>query len=393
MVPGRTRFDDGFQLVWGLFVRLTLIAAGLYILYRVRFIIVTVSLAALMAFAVEPLAGYLHTRPFFRVIPATTRRLLATFLVFCLVGLGLVISVRYILTPVIHQVTQMLDQLPLYQRLLQSRLADLEVQYNKLPDDARKFLETQDFSSLTLTVSDSIKTLLQRTWQSTWRIVEILLVPVLAFYFVHDPRSLKKEFIFLVPRRRVRETLLILRETGSIMRHYVIGQAILAGLAGVVVGIGLRLLGVHYALALGAWAAVTRVIPIVGPVIGGIPVVLLATAQSWETGMAVLVFFTLLHLFESKVLMPKIIGYHMRLHPAIIIIVLLIGSEFFGLIGMFLAAPVAAVIKVLINYYFIRPQLGRRALLDARSGKEPHREDFIVDDSAIIVSGHHSRAD
>jgi predicted PurR-regulated permease PerM len=316
-----------------------------------------------------------------------------TFFVFCLVVLGLVVLVKYILDPMVHQVTQMLDQVPQYQHLLQQRMAYVEAQYNKLPQDVRDFLQGQDFSSITSTFSDSVKTLIQRTWQSTWRIVELILIPVLAFYFVADGRSLKREFVFLVPRARVREGLLILRETGSIMRHYIVGQAVLALLAGVVVGVGLRLLGVNYALALGVWAAITRVIPIVGPVVGGIPVVLLATAQSWETGTAVLVFFTLLHLFESKVLMPKIIGYHMRLHPAVIIIVLLIGSEFFGLIGMFLAAPVAAIIKVLINYYIIRPQLRRYGHLDARPGVKPRREDIVVDNPAVAVSGHHSRAD
>jgi hypothetical protein len=91
--------------------------------------------------------------------------------------------------------------------------------------------------------------------------------------------------------------------------------------------------------------------------------------------------------------MPKIIGYHMHLHPAIIIIVLLIGSEFFGLMGMFLAAPVAAVIKVLINYYVIRPQMRRYGHLDARPGVKPRREDIAIDDTAVVASGHHSGAD
>ena len=115
--------------------------------------------------------------------------------------------------------------------------------------------------------------------------------------------------------------------------------------------------------------------------------------------MGVLIFFTLLHLFESKVLMPKIIGYHMRLHPAIIIIVLLIGSEFFGLMGMFLAAPVAAIIKVLINYYVIRPST-RSAGTRRRSGHRNTRpdlkakgEDPKIDHTAIIAPGSHSGAD
>jgi predicted PurR-regulated permease PerM len=397
MVPGRSRVEYWFQLIWGVLFRLAFIAAAIYCVYRVRFIIVTVLLAALVAFAIEPVVSHLHTRRYLRFIPPPTRRVLVTFFVFCLVVLGLVVLTKYVLDPMVRQVGQILDQLPYYQAQLQQRVAYLETQFEKLPPDVQKWLRDQDFSGLATTVSNSFKQVLETTWKSTLRIVEMILIPVLAFYFVVDSRSLKREFVFLVPRPRVREGLLLLRETGAIMRHYIVGQAILAGVAGVVVYLGLMALNVNYALALGVWSAITRVIPIVGPVVGGIPVVLLALAQSWQIGTWVLIFFTLMHLFESKVLMPKIIGYHMHLHPAIIIIVLLIGSEFFGLMGMFLAAPVAAVIKVLVNYYVIRPQLRRYGHLDTRLGVKPRREDiteeFAVGDPPVVASGHHSGAD
>ena len=86
-------------------------------------------------------------------------------------------------------------------------------------------------------------------------------------------------------------------------------------------------------------------------------IVLLAALQSWEKGLAVLIFFTILNLAESKFIMPKLIGQQMHLHAAVIIIVLLIGNQFFGILGMFLAAPVAAIIKVLINCYVIQPRV------------------------------------
>jgi predicted PurR-regulated permease PerM len=390
---GRTRIEYWFTLVWWLLIRFALIAGAIYFAYRVRFIIVTVILAALVAFAIEPLVHYLHTRRALHFIPGPSRRLLVTFFVFILVVAALVVLNIYVFTPMFHQVTQFLDRLPSYQAQLQARMAYLEAQYNKLPLDVREFLQAQDFSSISASISASLQHVLERTWRSTWRIVELILIPFLAFYFVLDSRSLKREFIFLVPRRRVREGLLILRETGEIMRHYIIGQAILAVIAGVVTGVGLHWLGVNFALALGVWSAVTRVIPVVGPVLGGIPVVLLATLQSWQIGMWVLVFFTLMHLFESKVLMPKILGYHMHLHPAIIIIVLLIGSEFFGLMGMFLAPPVAAIIKVLVNYYVIRPRTRRYGHLDERPGPKPPREDLEIEHTTVAAPGSHSRAD
>src|SRR5437867_1479268 len=178
MVPARTRVEYWFLLIWGVLLRLALIAGLIYCVYRVRFIIITVILAALVSFAIEPLVSYLNGRRFLHFIPQPTRRLLVTFFVFCLVVLGLVVQVKYILDPMVHQVGQMLDQIPLYQARLQKRLAYLEAQYNKLPADIRAFLSTQDFSNLTGTLSESVKHLIQRTWESTWRIVELILIPV-----------------------------------------------------------------------------------------------------------------------------------------------------------------------------------------------------------------------
>jgi predicted PurR-regulated permease PerM len=184
--------------------------------------------------------------------------------------------------------------------------------------------------------------------------VELVTIPVLAFYFVLDSRTLKREFLYLVPRKRSRETLLILREAASILQAYAIAQIILCIIAGVVVGAGLWLIGVKYALTLGVLAGITRAIPILGPILGGIPIVLVASLQSVENGIGVLIFFCMMHLIESKIIMPKLLGERMHLHPAIILIVLLIGSEFFGLLGMFLAAPVAALLKVLFDFYVLR---------------------------------------
>src|ERR671931_431348 len=99
MVPGRTRVEYWFQTIWGVLLRLALIAGLIYCVYRVRFIIVTVILAALVAFAIEPLVAYLNKGRFLRFIPGPSRRLLVTFFVFCLLVVGLVVLTRFILDP------------------------------------------------------------------------------------------------------------------------------------------------------------------------------------------------------------------------------------------------------------------------------------------------------
>jgi predicted PurR-regulated permease PerM len=92
------------------------------------------------------------------------------------------------------------------------------------------------------------------------------------------------------------------------MRSYVLSQIILCVIAGVAVGVGLSVLGVRYSLVLGVLAGITRAVPIVGPVFSAIPITLLSLSISVNTGISVLVFFCILHLLESKVLLPELLG-------------------------------------------------------------------------------------
>ena len=195
-------------------------------------------------------------------------------------------------------------------------------------------------------------------------IVEVVVLPVMAFYFLIDGRKLKHEFIGLVPPKYVRESVRMTNEFNRIMRAFVFGQIILCTLAGVVVGVGLAALRVQYPFVLGVLAGVTRAIPIIGPIIGGIPIVLLTLVTKGPgTALAVLGFFTFLHFAESKFVMPLLIGDRMELHPVVIIVVLIAGGEIGGLLlgggsvgsllGMFFAAPVASIGRVMIRRYWL----------------------------------------
>jgi predicted PurR-regulated permease PerM len=353
----RSRVEFWFALIWGLFLRFALVAGVLYALYRVIDVIVTVVMAVFLAVAIAPIVDFFDRPRWLPFLSRGTRRFVITILVFLLLLGLLILCYGLIFRPLGEQLVQIVTNWPLYERVLAERLSTLRAQYDALPTDVRDFLEKQDFSRLTAGLAEKVQQIVSQTWRSTWLVVELILIPVLAYYFVVDSRSLKREFIVLVPRRRRREVLRLLGETTAVMKSYIIGQLLLALVAGLAVGLGLHWAGLNYPLAMGVVAAVTRVIPVVGPILGGIPIVLLAVAQSWQKGVWVLVFFSLLHLYESKILMPRVIGYRVKLHPAIIIIVLLIGAEFFGLMGMFLAAPIAAIIRILVNFYVITPRL------------------------------------
>lgn len=334
-------------LLWGLFF---------YVAYRLRFVITTVLLSIILALALDPLVKYGMRMIPSKGITLQTRRIISSVVVFLGV-LSLVVLLGFILfRPFEHEMSRVIKNVPSYAKQIDGYSQKLSDWYDTLPSDIHDTIRKQDFTAFAHSISNFTGDFLKSTANWMSRVVELILIPILSFYFVVDSRILKKEFIFLIPPKRVRESLLMLREIAEITQSYVVGQLILCLIAGIVVWIGLLLLHVNYAMTMGVLAGCTRAIPIIGPIVGGIPIVCISALQSWKTGVAVLIFFTIMHLVESKFIMPKLIGYRMHLNAAVVIIVLLIGSEFFGLLGMFLAVPVAAIIKVFINFYFIQPR-------------------------------------
>ncbi len=113
-----------------------------------------------------------------------------------------------------------------------------------------------------------------------------------------------------------------------------------------------------YLVVLALFAAITRAIPVIGPVLSGIPIVLVGLLKSHGLAEPVILlgFVVVMHFAESKFLMPHLIGERLHLPPVVVIIALLVGAEFFGLVGMFLAAPVAAIIREIIRLYYIKPR-------------------------------------
>jgi len=364
-----------FGQFWQLLVRLALLAFAAYFLWRVRTIVTDILVASIFAFA---LVGPVNALCRFRVpkLRPRTQRLGATLLVFGVFGYALYQCGALMVSPFADQVHGLANNLPQYERKIAVYAAQLQTLYNGLPPNLKDLLHRPSGGETGGGFSPFAwgQGVLLATVTGIARVIDFILIPVLAFYFVLDGRSLRNEFLALVPRPRVREALGLLRESSGIMRSFIIAQLWLCVIAGVVVYAGLSLLHMPYALVLGLLAGFTRAIPIIGPILGGIPIVLLAAVLSPEHGgglalaVKVLVFFSLLHLIESKLLMPKFIGHRIHLHAAVVIIVLLIGAEFFGLLGMFLAAPLAAIGRVLVGHYILRP---RRDAALARSRATP----------------------
>ncbi|BCM91110.1 hypothetical protein IAD21_02974 [Abditibacteriota bacterium] len=207
-------------------------------------------------------------------------------------------------------------------------------------------------------------------------VVELLLIPVLAFYFLSDGQALRREARLLFPVTWRARLSRMGHQFDHILDGYVRGQVWMCLIAWVLVTIALLILHVPHAFTLGLIAGLTRAIPVIGPLLGGIPLLVacLFYTQSVQTTGILLGAFTLMHFLESKVLLPKIVGHHVDLHPVTVIMALLIGMEFFGAMGVILAVPIAAMIKVLLSEYHNSQE--RKLVLAAQNGDATAQSDL-----------------
>lgn len=196
-----------------------------------------------------------------------------------------------------------------------------------------------------------------QTWFMRWFshlgfILELVLIPVLVFYFLCDGPAIRREARLLVPPAWRPRMGNMAQHFDRVLDGYIRGQVIMCLIAWALVTVGLLILGVPNAITLGIIAGITRAVPVIGPMLGGVPIVVLTLISTPDHDLAtvlkVLIGFVVLHLTESKVLLPKIVGREVDLHPVSVIVALLIGLKFFGFVGIFLAVPIAAVLKVVL---------------------------------------------
>lgn len=348
--------------IWFVVTRLLAAACVIYVAWRIQLILVSVMVAVVLTYIMLPAVDWLSKHPGIP-LKRNDKRLLATVIVFFGFMAILIIAVNILIAPFTYEITQFSKNFTYYVSKTGTLMEKAGTWYSDaVPGTIREWISGLDSTNLVEIAGGYVQRVLKFVTSSVGVVMELFLIPVLAFYFLLDYRSITSEIYGAIPRKGLRDALRIGRRLGKILQSYVIGQLILCGIAGILTGLFLWALGMPYVLVLALFAAITRAIPVIGPVVSGIPIVLVGLLYSDRLDMALilLVFITVMHFAESKFVMPRLIGDRLHLRPAVVIIVLLIGAEFFGLIGMFLAAPVAAIIRDIIRYYYILPRRSKQ---------------------------------
>ncbi|QZY57010.1 AI-2E family transporter [Crassaminicella profunda] len=182
------------------------------------------------------------------------------------------------------------------------------------------------------------------------QVVTLVLIPIFTFYFLKDADYFKKKIVFIIPRIVRKELINICKDIHILLNKFIRGQFIVATCVGILSIIALLMIKVNFAFLIGIIAGISNIIPYFGPIIGAVPGVVIALLDTPMKALWVIIAFTIIQQIESAIITPKIVGESVGLHPVTVIIALLIGNEWLGLIGLIFAVPIAASIKIITKH-------------------------------------------
>jgi predicted PurR-regulated permease PerM len=334
------------RILYCLAILASLLLLGFF-LYRIRGIFAPFIFAIILAYIFNPVLVFLQKHGFSRL-----GALIALY--FALAGL-VFITATEVIPIIITELNTFADSLPRYTSQIQDTLRAVNRQYSRvgIPQSLRQVLD------------DAIKRGEEELIGLTGRLVDgfigvfsyllkLILAPVLAFYILKDLTALKGVVVNGIPYRYRGDILSLLEAIDGAVGGFILGHVLISLLVGVLSAIGLYLLQIDFALILGLVAGITNIIPYFGPIIGAVPALVIALLKSSRHMVYVIILFTVIQQVESNILAPAILGDRVGLHPLAVIFILLVGGELFGLLGLLLAVPVAAMGKAVLVWLWQR---------------------------------------
>ena len=178
----------------------------------------------------------------------------------------------------------------------------------------------------------------------------LIVIPFIVFYLLKDYDQVKKTIWYLTPRKWREPGIAFLKDVDISLGSYIRGQLTVCLIIGILATASLWLTGMKYPLVLGVIIGITNIIPYFGPIIGALPAVIIAATISVKMVLLVIIIIFGLQFIEGNILSPLIVGKSLHIHPVFIILALLIGGEVAGVVGLILAVPVFAVMKVTLTH-------------------------------------------
>ncbi len=322
---------------------LGVIAVGGWALYLVRGTLAPFVLAAAFAYLLNPWVTFLTTRA------GLPRGLSIAIIYFTLIGIlaGLVFFVGRNLT---LESEQFARETRIFVHEANSTIASLPDWFQPLVQDS--------FESARSSLLYPQKRIVTSLPGAVNRTISVLVFIMASFYFLRDGQKFVKNFLQLLPSKVAYEIQLILQKINGVLGNYLRGQLFLVVIMSTFTFIGLSIIGLRYALIVSVFTGFAELIPFVGPVIAAVVAMTIAFTDEVSRFsfvpmvdlIAVGALYFVLRQMEDLFIIPQVLGRMTKLHPVVVLFVVLAGGHLFGLLGYVAAVPIVASLKVVIEH-------------------------------------------
>jgi predicted PurR-regulated permease PerM len=307
-------------------------------------LIIPLLLAILVAYLLDPIISYLEKQ---KISRGKGIAIVYTLLITVLLILAL-----NLIPTLLQELQGLVVALPEYTDKLMPFVEKMGDNYKRfnLPDAVRASLD-ESLEQMQKSLIINLEQLSLFILLCFTQAFALLLVPLFSFYLLRDNTHFKKRFLEFIPeqyRSNMEETLSDINKT---LGAYLRGVFINSFSVGAMLYLGLLILGVEFALFLGIINALTNVIPYFGPIIGAVPVILIALLQSPPLAWRVLLLIIIVQQIESQFIAPQVFGRSMGFHPLTVIIALLLGGLYMGFTGLIIIIPLAAITRAIYRHF------------------------------------------
>ena len=283
-------------------------------------------------------------------------RSIAIFALLALMGGIILGGILFVLPKLQREVSALAERMPDYlDRLVTVAIPSIEQRFGvQLPHTFQDLIGSVRSGEIPLPV-ESARKLLSGAFATLTRslgaLVGLLVIPILAFYLLVDFDTVVARIGMWVPPRHRDYVFDKARTVDRLVSGFLRGQLLVAASLGVLYATGFTIIGIDLAVGVGLVAGVLALVPYLGGAVAVATATALAILKfgfDWHLG-AVLGWYAVCQILEGFVLTPRIVGKSVGLHPAVVIVALLIGGDLFGFLGLLIAVPGAAVVKVFVD--------------------------------------------
>ena len=325
------------------------VAALLFgLFFVVRGALTPLAAAFVIAYLLDPLIDRFQARGM--------RRSIAIFLLLALVGGALLGGILFVLPKLQREVSGLAERMPVYlDRLVTVVIPSIEQRFGlELPHTFEDLIGSVRSGEIPLPL-DSLRTLLTGALAtltgSLGTFVGLLVIPILAYYLLVEFDTIVAGIGRWVPPRLRDYVFDKARTVDRLISGFLRGQLLVAATLGTLYAIGFGVIGIDLALGVGIVAGILALVPYLGGAVAlstATALCILKFGFDWHLG-AVVGWYAVCQGLEGFVLTPRIVGQSVGLHPAVVIVALLIGGDLFGFLGLLIAVPGAAVVKVFVD--------------------------------------------